>query len=67
MMMVGPVKPGVDERRRRPQNTGETLGIHERFHLQKLLRDSIHVIDPDILTSPHLSYQIPSPQIPQFR
>src|SRR5437660_8220856 len=28
--------------------TFEALGIHERYHLQKVLRDSINVIDPYI-------------------
>src|SRR5439155_5361867 len=30
------------------RTTFESFGVHERFHLQKLLRNSIHVIDPDI-------------------
>jgi len=28
--------------------TFESVGVRERYHLQRLLRDSIHIIDPDI-------------------
>src|ERR1019366_7943369 len=38
MMMVGPVKPGVDERRRRPQNTGEACAAHHAVRRPMLLQ-----------------------------
>jgi hypothetical protein len=37
MMMVGPVKPDVDERRRRPQNTGEASAAHHAVRRPMLL------------------------------
>jgi len=65
-MVIGPVKPGVDERRRRPQNTGEAAATHHTVRHPVLLEQRERaVLQPgrapsiarQLMGNPHLAEQ----------